>query len=401
MVDRRSGSVVRRETTVCSDDSVSPKARGELLFRQSPSPAPPRSRRAPPSPWFRGRGHQRSPSPMRLDSPDPEDFSSSEDEIATVATVSTSEGEELQDSEGDRPAHPHGLELSPIGEIDESILGDKSASSSMEVLDGRVISSRSLDLSPISEPDGVPEASVSPGSGSPPLSPTAAVRLCQASMSVREADVVSSSDSLAVNGGVFSGLSAGVGGISVNDVAVIGDGVKVTVADSISTQVSNAGTAVGGGTLTGFVQTLEYANPRVASSMGAGIDVKVQKVYVQDSRFAKMPLAGVVSQSPSIFTSKSVDAVLSSGLCGGGMVSEEARVLPGARGAMRPQPTDGLRQPSSAPVEPVSGVESRASRDMPTTCSTEVPNEKPVPFAFRLPCTNGCSLNIHQLCVGL
>ncbi|GAB2303235.1 hypothetical protein Dimus_037231, partial [Dionaea muscipula] len=339
------------------DDSVSPRARGELLFRQSPSPAPPRSRRAPPSPWFRGRGHQRSPSPMRLDSPDPEDFSSSEDEVATVATVSTSEGEELRDTEGDRPSHPLGLELSPIGEIDESILGDRSASSSMEVLVGRVSSPRLLDLSPISELVGVPEASVSPGSGSPPLSPTAAVRLCQDSMSVREADSVSFSDSLEVDGCGLSGLSAGVGGLAVTE-AAFGDGVKVTETVSTLSQLPVAGIAVGGGKLSGIRQSLACAYPRAASSMGVGSDVKVKQgiscdvLYVQDSGFSELPLAGDASQYPSIFTSKSVVDVLSSGLCGGGRVSEEARVLPGSRGAMRPQPTDGLRQPSSASVEP-------------------------------------------------
>ncbi|GAB2268466.1 hypothetical protein Dimus_003423 [Dionaea muscipula] len=43
-------------------------------------------------------------------------------------------------------------------------------------------------------------------------------------------------------------------------------------------------------------------------------------------------------------------------LCGGGMVSEEGRALPVARGALRPQPTDGLWRPLSSPVEPVSAV---------------------------------------------
>ncbi|GAB2286330.1 hypothetical protein Dimus_020747 [Dionaea muscipula] len=45
------------------------------------------------------------------------------------------------------------------------------------------------------------------------------------------------------------------------------------------------------------------------------------------------------------------------------MVSEEARVVPEVREALRPQPTDGLRQPSSAPVEPVIVVESRGGQD--------------------------------------
>ncbi|GAB2302561.1 hypothetical protein Dimus_036567, partial [Dionaea muscipula] len=42
---------------------------------------------------------------------------------------------------------------------------------------------------------------------------------------------------------------------------------------------------------------------------------------------------------------------------GDGLVSEEGRVLPVAWEALMPQPTYGLRQPSSASVEPVSVVE--------------------------------------------
>ncbi|GAB2296343.1 hypothetical protein Dimus_030466 [Dionaea muscipula] len=62
-----------------------------------------------------------------------------------------------------------------------------------------------------------------------------------------------------------------------------------------------------------------------------------------------MPVAGV----PIL----NVNPLLSGHNNGGGLVSEEGQVLPVAREALRPQPTDGLRQPSSAPVEPVSGVE--------------------------------------------
>ncbi|GAB2286365.1 hypothetical protein Dimus_020781 [Dionaea muscipula] len=42
---------------------------------------------------------------------------------------------------------------------------------------------------------------------------------------------------------------------------------------------------------------------------------------------------------------------------GDGMVSEEGRVSPGARGALRPQLADGLRQSLSSPMEPVMGSE--------------------------------------------
>ncbi|GAB2268476.1 hypothetical protein Dimus_003433, partial [Dionaea muscipula] len=45
------------------------------------------------------------------------------------------------------------------------------------------------------------------------------------------------------------------------------------------------------------------------------------------------------------------------GHCDGGTVREEDGVLPMTRGAVRPQPADGLRQPLSSPVELVSVVE--------------------------------------------
>ncbi|GAB2296281.1 hypothetical protein Dimus_030406 [Dionaea muscipula] len=50
-------------------------------------------------------------------------------------------------------------------------------------------------------------------------------------------------------------------------------------------------------------------------------------------------------------------------LYGGGMVSEEGRALPVARGALRSQPIDGLRQPFSSPVEPVSIMASGVCQD--------------------------------------
>ncbi|GAB2302322.1 hypothetical protein Dimus_036336, partial [Dionaea muscipula] len=48
---------------------------------------------------------------------------------------------------------------------------------------------------------------------------------------------------------------------------------------------------------------------------------------------------------------------------GVGLVSEEVRVLPMAREALRPQPTDGLRQPPSSSMKPVIGVEGGVGQD--------------------------------------
>ncbi|GAB2303160.1 hypothetical protein Dimus_037156 [Dionaea muscipula] len=66
---------------------------------------------------------------------------------------------------------------------------------------------------------------------------------------------------------------------------------------------------------------------------------------------------------------------LSPSLCGGGLVlghggpvSEEVRVTPAAREALRSQPTDGLRQPPSSPVLPVSGAEGGVGMDGKSGC---------------------------------
>ncbi|GAB2302438.1 hypothetical protein Dimus_036449 [Dionaea muscipula] len=68
--------------------------------------------------------------------------------------------------------------------------------------------------------------------------------------------------------------------------------------------------------------------------------------------------SSVVSQSAvSVAAVDSIDGARVSVIDDGGLVSEEGRVMPGAREALRPQPTDGLRQPSSTPVEPASVVE--------------------------------------------
>ncbi|GAB2286266.1 hypothetical protein Dimus_020685 [Dionaea muscipula] len=50
-------------------------------------------------------------------------------------------------------------------------------------------------------------------------------------------------------------------------------------------------------------------------------------------------------------------------LLGVGLVSEEGRVLPTTKEALRPQPTDGLRQPPSSSVKPVIGVEGGVGQD--------------------------------------
>ncbi|GAB2296336.1 hypothetical protein Dimus_030459 [Dionaea muscipula] len=107
----------------------------------------------------------------------------------------------------------------------------------------------------------------------------------------------------------------------------------------------------------------------LVSSMGAGSGSSLKRaadcgeLLEADSGSSQIPIVGVDVQCSSIFPSNCVVVDFSHGLCGGGMVSEEARVLPVAREALRLQPTDGLWQLSSAPVDPVSVVESRGGQD--------------------------------------
>ncbi|GAB2271062.1 hypothetical protein Dimus_005912, partial [Dionaea muscipula] len=78
-----------------------------------------------------------------------------------------------------------------------------------------------------------------------------------------------------------------------------------------------------------------------------------QEVEVGAGRAALvMPTDLVCSSLPSLFVSV-VDTVAD------GFVSEEVRVSPTAREALRPQPTDGLWQPPSSPMEPVSEREEK------------------------------------------
>ncbi|GAB2270706.1 hypothetical protein Dimus_005577 [Dionaea muscipula] len=276
---------------------------------------------------------------MGLSSPDPGDYSSSEGMELSEATVSSMEADDLSDLE-----------------------------------DGKLISSHVLELSPIMEVDGLPEVSISPGSGSPVLSPTSAVLFCQASVeaggvdlfrdgantgvasavSIAEVDGANDGDALDVAGevvgfGAAPGFSSAADGEFRCPTVTLGDdlcnefdsvnisnpsstvaainvgGVQVTEAVSHLSLFSDVDAVVGGETLSGEEQTPEFSNSRVDSLMPRLSDVV--------------------------------------GLCGGGMVSEEGLVLPVARGALRPQPADGLRQPVSSPVEPVSVVEGGVGQD--------------------------------------
>ncbi|GAB2278866.1 hypothetical protein Dimus_013540 [Dionaea muscipula] len=307
----RGSSQIRARETVC--DARSPDWK-PVLFRGSPSPRPPRCRRGPPSPGTRPR-RLRSPSPMVSSSTDPGAVSSSEEEDASEAAVTASEVEDTSDLEA------AGMDLS---------------------LDP--------DLSPILEDDGLIGASGSTSSGSPVLSPTAAVLACQAAID-------------AVSQGSVSSFSS-----SPLDVVVNGECGRPTMADAVLGSVSAVPAAFGDG---------EKVKCGQLSQVVAGIseDVGGQRSLTSGSSHPPVEsvssidgcLAGVEMPRPTVRSFCSSLPVRGGpsdcGLVDGGMVSEEARVSPVVREALRPQPTDGLRQPPSSPMVPVSGAVGGVGKD--------------------------------------
>ncbi|GAB2288113.1 hypothetical protein Dimus_022457 [Dionaea muscipula] len=114
-------------------DSTSPDWR-PMLFRGCPSPRPPRSWRAPPSPGLRTLC-QRRQSPMSFSSSDPDTLSSSEEGVASEEAVTAPAAEDTSDLEDGLPKSSLVPDLKPTLEDD----GREGASSSS--------TSRSLVLS--------------------------------------------------------------------------------------------------------------------------------------------------------------------------------------------------------------------------------------------------------------
>ncbi|GAB2299489.1 hypothetical protein Dimus_033556 [Dionaea muscipula] len=174
MVGRRS-TFHQRSSQVVGRDSSSPDPFPGLV-RGSPSPRAPRLRRGPPLPGLRPRRH-RSPSPMPVSSPAPDDFSSSEDGVRSELVVTSAEDEDSPDLE--------------VGLVDPTPL---------------------LLLSPIREELSKGEATMSPSSGSTTISLATATLLCQDAIADSGLLLVSPLTSSCL-GGVGSGCDAGVGGL--------------------------------------------------------------------------------------------------------------------------------------------------------------------------------------------
>ncbi|GAB2296359.1 hypothetical protein Dimus_030480 [Dionaea muscipula] len=224
---------------------------------------------------------------------------------------------------------------------------------------------------------GMPEASISPSSGSSTPSPSTAVVLCQASIIVGGPLEVSPLDSSCL-GVEDEGRVAEVGDAEIDAIGVVdgfidGDGDRgraILDFDCGPVNIEEDGGALSyygsDGAASGVVMVVEgVAVPSVV----------VLRALVKLARSSFQPMTvnhHVLVGSSLCVAGGSVTAGATTwlsgrsnfeGVVGGGMVSEEGRVLPMAREALRPQPIDGLRQPSSASVVPVSVVDSGGGQD--------------------------------------
>ncbi|GAB2288115.1 hypothetical protein Dimus_022459 [Dionaea muscipula] len=269
---------------------------------------------------------------MSFSSSDPDTLSSSEEGVASEEAVTAPVAEDTSDLEDGLPE----LSLVP-------------------------------DLKTTLEDDGREGASSSSISGSPVLSPAAAVRFCQAAIVAGGHDLARSvSSSLLVSGEIGSRIADSVSSSPEvfslpypDSVQEVGDGLAL----------GDLGEAAEGGVCTVAASEVAAANEDCSRFGGIAAPGTAMMIPITLGGDGLLPIvstdgvvvsANVTVSHPSKFIA-TAGYIDNGGMVsvneGGGMVSEEGRVLPMAREALRPQPTNGLRQPSSAPVEPVSVVE--------------------------------------------
>ncbi|GAB2281816.1 hypothetical protein Dimus_016381 [Dionaea muscipula] len=233
------------------------------------------------------------------------------------------------------------------------------------------------DLSPISEDDRLGGRSSSVFSGSTTPSPDAAVRLCLTAASVGGRDSVSSLFPSSLDASARGREQCPGLGSAMDAVA---DALRVDVRDEFHGSAECV-------RFPGVVDGALFADDRAESSgredgrlavdlsetlaltNGVGSDALVGDGLVRLSSScvhlqvdSAVPGSGGISVlhgrvgqpiAPSVeaccaLTVDGRDAIF----IGGGLVSEEEAVSPEAGAALRPQPTDGLRQPPLSPVEP-------------------------------------------------
>ncbi|GAB2302389.1 hypothetical protein Dimus_036403 [Dionaea muscipula] len=324
MVGRRRGVSQRRVREVRFDSS-SPDPHTVSLTRGSSSPTAPHFWHAPPSPSLRSR-HRRSPSPILSSSPDLEDCSSSESRSIPELKVLL---------EGSMPATSSGSStLSPA----TAVLVCHGSIAAVFPEDERLQLVRSESSCSISSP-----------SLDDPSSMIAGVRMLVADIggeeggeaSIGGAEVAGSTECLPCSSCPANIEHPGSAGAAVDAVDYGG-----------RTRLFNGSSLLPGASVSHCFPSF-IPDFGVAALVGGG-----EAAWVIHWSVAATP-TGV--PSPSI--NAAVDIVIEGMVSVGGLVRDDARVSPVVREALRSQPTDGLRQPPSSPVVPVSGVESGDGKD--------------------------------------
>ncbi|GAB2302326.1 hypothetical protein Dimus_036340, partial [Dionaea muscipula] len=241
--------------------------------------------------------------------------------------------------------------------------------------EGTMVSSFLPDLSPISEEERKGGSSSSSFSGSTTPSPEAAVRLCQSAIGAGGHASVSSpfpsslvavarggegthglgsamvaDDSALIDEerGEFRGSAECERLPAVDDGALLAEDRDEVRGSDDGRLAENLGENLGLTSGVGSAAMVIDGPVRLSSSFD-----HVQVDIAVPGNGGSAVVAGSVGQQPSLVSCCSLALVgRDAKLIGGGLVSEEEAVSPEAGAALRPQPTDGLRQPPLSPVEP-------------------------------------------------
>ncbi|GAB2294999.1 hypothetical protein Dimus_029187 [Dionaea muscipula] len=412
-----------------SSGQSSPSITPPRVRRVSVSPRPPASRRlttewgfkpcfrcAPPFPRVARARRQLRQSP----SPDLAVFSSSEEEDLTEATVNSSEEEGGQ--------HPHSREpdLSPIQEIDDSLAMSLSSPLTGEAL-----------LWPLTKDAGGSVATLEP------IQCPVSVSSSPDSLLADEFDgsgLGSSSNGMLMafygHDGDAKSIPAMAGG-AVGSVSLVENPFCLGDGDDTGAYGVDDSVAMDMNLVSAEVHPQRSTVPEVLSLSMADVQPVQASSVTVDLGKGKMEVGGVLlmpladgSRLGMMKVDDSVD--LGSAVCGnsqhfsatvcslspfcapdvrqqlcdgcadfgsleggghaeGGMVSEEARAPPVVREAMRPQPTDGLRQSPLPPVLPVSGADGGLGKAVPRSFATIVNPDRraDVELAFDPPLDGG------------